>query len=403
MVTFTAFSARLVCALLLLVPLTSAQDAPETCHWCKDDPARMAAFGVVSHGPFPFAKGSSSDIPGMLPSGTSWKFLETPHLRLVSNLPAERLKTRDLEELEPLLAPLRALIPEIPKKLRELDPWLRLHVMAMRSEAFYARYQNLLQVDDDDFAEERAPIGEPFMGAGKFLGEKDKFELIFHQRRATHQMFTREVLGMTVTDALRWHFSPQHKMFASIPAEDADLASGPYLFSHTVHLLAHLFLCAYKDFSYDPPIWLDEGLAHAMEREVRPESTTIDGDEGSGPHRGGHQDWQNADRALVRRGKVTPLAVLVRKGAFSELSQDEHKQVWSMVTFLLSEYPDAFAKFLGGVKGQLDANHLPTGEDMPGLQRKLFAEHFGWTLAEVDAAWTKWVQEREYDIPRKPD
>lgn len=394
-------------ALLLVLAVASAvafatarapQAAPEACPWCRDDPARMAAFGVVSHGPFPFAKGDSAAPAASLPSGTAWRALETPHLRLVGNLPAERVRARDLEELEALLAPLREALPDLPKKPRELDPWLRLHLMALRFEAFYGRFQALLQVTDDSFPAERR-AGEPYMGAGKYLGEKDKFELLFHQRRATHQMFTREVLGLTVTDALRWHFSPQHKMFASIPAEDPDLALDRYLVPHTVHLLAHLFLCAYKDFSYDPPIWLDEGLAHAMEREVRSESTTIDGDEGSGPHRGGHQDWKNADRALVRRGRATPLALLLRKGSFSELTQDEHKQVWSLVTFLYREHPDAFAKFLGGVKGQLDERGLPTGEDLPGLQRALFREHFGWTLAEVDAAWSRWVAERGYDIP----
>jgi hypothetical protein len=392
----------LLVALLLYLSAAPAalcpQEATQTCPWCRDDPARMAAFGVLSHGPFPFAKGTSEDISSSLPSGTAWMFVETRHLRLASNLPAERLRARDLEELESLLAPLREELPDIPRKLRELDPWLRLHLMAIRAEAFYARFQRLLQVTDDDFPLERT-LGEPYMGAGKFLGEKDKFELLFHQRRATHQLFTRQALGMTVTDALRWHFSPQHKMFASIPAEDADLAGDRYLVPHTVHLLSHLFLCAYKDFSYDPPIWLDEGLAHAMEREVRAESTTLDGDEGSGPHRGGHQDWKNADRALVRRGRTTPLALLVRKGSFGELSLDEHKQVWSLVTFLYREHPDAFARFLGGVKGQLDANQLPSGEDLPGLQRTLFREHFGWTLAQVDEAWARWVTARDYDIP----
>lgn len=379
-------------------PAPAPQGAPEPCPWCRDEPGRMAAFGVVSHGPFPFAKGASADIAAMLPSGTAWHTLETAHLRLISNLPAQRVRAQDVEELEALLGPLREKLPDLPKKLRELDPWLRLHLIALRTEAFYARFQTLLGVSDDDFPLERK-LGEPYMGGGKFLGEKDKFELLFHQRRATHQMFTREVLGLTVTDALRWHFSPQHKMFASIPAEDPDLAMDRYLVPHTVHLLAHLFLCAYKDFSYDPPIWLDEGLAHAMERELRSESTTIDGDEGSGPHRGGHQDWKNADRALVRRGRTTPLAVLLRKGSFSELSQDEHKQVWSLVTFLYREHPQAFARLLGGVKGQLDEQGLPTGEDLPGLQRRLFREHFDWTLAEVDAAWIHWVGERAYDIP----
>ena len=394
----------LLAHLLWLVPLSVAlaARAPDedglVCPWCKDDPALMEVLGTVSHGPFPFAKGTSDRIPDMLITGTPWIFLETEHMRFASNLPGERVKAKDREEIEALLEPLREHLPDLPARVRELDPWLRLHLIALSCEAFYDRFQRILQVTDDDFPETRV-LGEPYMGAGKYLGEQDKFEVLYHQRRATHQTFTREVMGITVTDALRWHFNEHHKMFASIPAEDPDLATMRYLVPHTVHNLSHLFLCAYKDFSYDPPIWLDEGLAHAMEREVRPEATTMDGDEGSGPHRGGHQDWENADRALVRRGKAPPLAVLVRMTSFGDMDLDAHKTAWSKVTFLYREHPDAFARFLGGVKGQLDENQMPTGKDLPGLQRDLLREHFGWTMGELDQAWEAWVEEREYDIP----
>ena len=89
---------------------------------------------------------------------------------------------------------------------------------------------------------------------------------------------------------------------AQVPAVEADDTGGVGLLPHTVHVMSHLFLCAYKHFSYDPPAWLDEGLAHAMEREVNPKSTTIDGDEGSGPHRGGHEDWTGDDKNSIRSG-----------------------------------------------------------------------------------------------------
>ena len=67
----------------------------------------------------------------------------------------------------------------------------------------------------------------------------------------------------------------------SIPAEDPGLRLDRWLRGHSVHLTSHLLFCAYKHFSYDPPIWMDEGLAHALEREVEPASTTIDTDEGA--------------------------------------------------------------------------------------------------------------------------
>jgi len=51
------------------------------------------------------------------------------------------------------------------------------------------------------------------------------------------------------------------------------------------------------------------------------------------------------------------------------------------------------AAFLGGVKGQLDAQGYPSGSDLPGLQRTLLKDLFGWTPADFDAAWTEWAQQ----------
>lgn len=367
-------------------------EAAETCPWCRNEPELMAALGTLSHGPFPFVRADTEAFAREIPS--RWVFLETAHLRFASNLGHENLSAKDRKQLEPELARLGAVLPELPERPKRLDRWLRLHLAALRAEEFYARFQSVLGVTDVDFPEER-DYDASFMGDGRFLGEKNKFEIIYHFRRNTHQIFTKASMGVEVTDALRWHYSPEHKLLASVPAEDADLRYDRWLFPHTVHLLSHLFLCAYKHFSYDPPIWLDEGLAHVLEREVNPLSTTIDGDEGSGPHRGGHQDWTDADRRLLRRGKATPFAELMRAKMFHDLELDDHITAWSMVRFLVEEHPAELARFLGGVKGQLDEAGYPSGKDLAGLQRSLLREIWGWTPADFDAAWQSWVRERE--------
>lgn len=394
------FVSRALLALAVLAFPAGARGGDDPpCRWCREEPARLAAFGAVSHGPFPFAKATSDLVAERLSGATPWMFVETAHFRIASNLGPQKVRREEREELERRLAPLRESIPELPRKLTRLDPWLRLHLFAMRVEECYAAFQRILGVTDADFPAERTAEG-PYMGAGPYLGERDKFELLLHSNRATHRLFTREVLGITVTDALRWHFSPQHKMFASIPAEDSDLRDDRWLVPHTAHLLSHLFLCGYKDFGYDPPIWLDEGLAHAFERAIEPRSTTIDGDEGGGPHRGDHQDWTDADRRLVRRKKATPIAVLLRKTSFSDLSLDDHVTAWSVVSFLLFEHPEGFARFLGGVKGQLDEHGMPHGADLPGLQRRLLREIWGWSVADLEREWKRWVLERPYALPR---
>jgi hypothetical protein len=354
----------------------------------------MAAAGVLSHGPIPIGPPAADGGPGSaaiaaLPD-SQWIFLETEHLRWASALGEERVEQQDRARVDAELERLRAVLPHVPKKARKLDPWLRLHLLAMRGEELYARFQGLLGVTDADFPERRSADG-PYMGDGRFLGERDKFEVVLHGTRSSHKLFTAGFTGVQVTDSLREHLRPAHKMLVSIPAEDADLKRDRGLFPHIAHNLSHLFLCAYKHFSYDPPIWLDEGLAHALEKEIDPESTTTDGEEGTLRDTKGPSDWWEASRKLAASGKAANFAQLLHTKSFSELELDLQIAAWSRVRFLLDEHPQAFAAFLGGVKGQLDAQGYPTGSDLPELQRRLLKELLGWTPADFDAAWTTWA------------
>ena len=376
--------------LLLSLVLSAVQvkGQGDVCPWCRNDPALMAAAGVVSHGPIALGPKGSEEVAGLLP-GRKWIFLETAHLRWGSNLGPTAVEMKDRKRVEAELARLRKVLPAVPRKADKLDPYLRLHLFAMKAEEFYGRFQRLLRVKDEDFAARTR--GGVFMGAGPFLGEKEKFEVILHAERGGHRRFTQEAMGVQITDALRWHFPQHHKMHASIPAEDGDLREDGRLYPHVVHNLSHLFLCAYKHFSYDPPVWLDEGLAHAMEREVEPESVTFDGDEGAIPSPEGSSDWSAVTRKILGVGKAASLAELWHKNAFGELSREDHVIAWSKVRFLIDEKGEDFAKILAGLKGQLDEKGVPTGRDIHGLQRRLLKEILGFHPEGFDSAWRVWA------------
>lgn len=376
-----------------LEPLTltlEPQKKLETCPWCKNDAALMERAGVISHGPLSIGPKGSEDIVARLPS-SQWTFLETAHLRWASALGACNVEMEDKKRVYAELDRLREMLPDVPKEPKRLDPFLRLHLFAMKGEDFYARFQKLLRVTDADFPAERR-LDRPFMGAGKFLGEKDKFEVVIHSTRSTHALFVNEFAGQAPTDALRWHFKDQHKLLVSIPAEDSDLRKDRWLYPHVVHCLSHMTFAAYKHFSYDPPLWLDEGLALAMEKEIEPESTTNEGEEGGKMDARGPRDWGAAAKKLVASGKQKRLAEIWALKEAAELDLDEKLTCWSMARFLIEEHPEKLASFLGGVKGQLDEQQQPTGRDLPGLQRRLLKEIWSWSTPEFDAAWAAWVQ-----------
>ena len=386
----------MIARLLFLWLLAAASFSPqskapnEVCPWCKNDPVLMAKAGVLSHGPIPIGPKGSADIVANY-SATQWVFLETAHLRWASSLGTCTVDLKDKPRVEAELARLRVLLPSVPEKVKKLDPWLRLHLFALRGEDLYVRFQGLLRVTDADFPAQRQPSG-PYMGNGRFLGEADKFEVVIHNVRATHVPFTQSFTGAGVTDAVRWHFRDLHKMIVSVPAEEPDLRQDRWLFPHIAHNLSHLFFCAYKHFNYDPPIWLDEGLAHALEKEIVPESNTTDGEEGSLHDKTGPEDWGKAARAIEVSGKDRSLADLLHAKEFGELDMPANIMAWSKVRFLLDTQPEKFAQFLGLVKGQLDAKGVPNGEKLDDLQRQALRDLWGWSPAEFDVAWKVWLK-----------
>lgn len=367
-----------------------ADDKAEVCPYCRAEPARMAAAGVVSHGPLAIADKDSAELVAKLPA-SRWVFLETAHLRWASCMGDVSIDQRDRERVEAELARLRAVLPDVPVKPRRLDPWLRLHLYAMKGEELYARTQSILRVRDEDFPAERR-LDRPYMGAGRFLGEKDKFEVVLHTTRENHRRFTTSFSGVAVTDSLRWHFPGLHKLLVSVPAEDADLREDRWLWPHVVHNLGHAFLCAYKHFSYDPPVWIDEGFALLLEKEVEPESRTTEGEEGTLRDTKGPSDFAAAAGKLVAGEKAPRLAELMGAKDYSELGTPGSVAAWSIARFLIEAHPENYARFLGGIKGQLDAQGLPSGEDLPGLQRKLLKDLWGWSPADLDEAWRAWVK-----------
>lgn len=374
---------------LLAAPAApGAQDREASCPYCHGDAELMRAAGVVSHGPMTIGAMDSAALARDW-DGTDWIFLETAHFRWASSLGPESLDAADQKRRKAEIEALRAALPDVPKQPRKLDPWLRLHLLSARAEAFYARFQALLRVTDADFPPERRTEGL-YMGNGRFLGEKDKFELVVHARRATHLEFTQRYMGAQVTDSMRWHVAGQHKMLASIPAEDSDLRQDRWLWPHIVHNLAHLCFCAYKHFSFDPPAWLDEGLAHMLEREAEPLSFTREGEEGTYKERS-LEDWSDRALRLARSDKAPALAVLLHRHTVGEMADEEHVAAWAIVRFMAVEHPERFAAFLGGIKGQLDEQGLPTGRDLTGLQTRLLRELWSWTPADLDAAWKAWA------------
>jgi hypothetical protein len=216
--------------------------------------------------------------------------------------------------------------------------------------------------------------------------------VVLHTTRENHRRFTSSFSGVLVNDSFRWHFKGLHKLILSVPAEDADLREDRWLWPHVVHGVSHNLLSAYKHFAYDLPVWLDEGVAVALEKEVEYESLTGEGEEGSLRDSKGPRDFAAAAVKLVQSNEAPRLAELTACKEYGEMGMDGIVTSWSIVRFLADEHGEKFQRFLGGMKGQLDERGEQTGADLPGLQRKLLKEIWGWTAADLDETWRAWVR-----------
>jgi hypothetical protein len=62
-----------------------------------------------------------------------------------------------------------------------------------------------------------------------------------------------------------------------------------------------------------------------------------------------------------------------------------------MVRFLIEAHGDEFAKFVGAIKGQLDAKGVPSGANLTDLERQSLRELLNWTPQQFDDAYKTWI------------
>lgn len=94
----------LVC---LALPLVAQAKDKERCPYCKEDPALMAAAGVISHAPGVIGEKGGDELVAKLPVAR-WLFVETAHVRWASALGETAIDQRDRERVDAELARLRA-------------------------------------------------------------------------------------------------------------------------------------------------------------------------------------------------------------------------------------------------------------------------------------------------------
>ena len=364
---------------------------PTTCPWCHNDPKVMQAAGIVNHGGFDFGKYDTQKADDLLAT-CDIRWIESAHFRIGFALGSHKVKLEEKKKIIAELTRLQQFLPEIKPETAILDPWLRAHLYAQRSEDVWQRFTMIMQIGDMKFADGSGVWRGTYMGEGPYLGMKQKYEILVVPTQATHTYFLTENCGLQIKNSQRWHYVQRGAITINCHTEQGNLRQDPALHGHIAFNLAHNLFDGLNHYSYDTPIWIHEGLAHVMEREIDPRNNSFDGGEGAVPDMTSKSDWKPEVLKLIASGEAPRMAELVALKSYSELKLPHHYVTWSMVDYLLKTRPEDFAKFVWAIKNCKDERGVPTGANLPEWHRKQFKEILGWNYPEFDEVWRAWAQ-----------
>lgn len=385
--------------LTLLAPGPTAlggDDPPENaavnCPYCEGDPGLMKASGIVSHGGFRIAKATTGEIDAKFPREPIY-WVETEHFEIGMAVDDYRVHAQEKDGFREELTELSEVFDNIKIKSRTIDPWLRVHLYALRLERAWDRFLELARVKDSDFpdGERQRLIGEKYMGEGPYLGMRSKFEFLLLPRSDDHIALLLEKYGLGSPRSHRVHAVDSGTLGLMTHLGEPGLRRDQALHAHFVFNLAHNMLDGYKHYSYDQPVWVKVGFAHLMGREVSLKFNNFDGSEGSQVLQSRVEDWHGEARKLVRKGDAPTVARLLGAKIYGELELDDHYVAWSMMDYLTTEYPEGFACLLDTMTGLVDDFGSIQSGAINDRLREAFQECLGLSFMAFDRAWQEWL------------
>ncbi|MEM7310893.1 MAG: hypothetical protein AAF682_29760 [Planctomycetota bacterium] len=393
-------AALAVLALLALVAPLAAQDKkarndPTSCPYCGNDPGVMMRAGLVGHGPFEFGApdNDTASVGGFLIADVYW--LESEHFEIGLALAPYKVPQKEKNKIRAELTELAEVLPNVDPKAKVLDEWLRLHLFAQRSEKVWDRFLEIMQKDEDFFPAEgsRWVLGTPYAGEGPYVGQRGKYEVLLLTSEAEHVAFLKEQFGLSIRRTQRWNVTDPARdtITVTIHLDQGSLKKDTALHGHLAFNLAHNLLDGYKHYSYDTPLWIHEGLAHFMEREVTTRYNTFDSTEGALAEETRKSKWIPEVKKLLSAGDAPRLAELMGLQSYAAFELRHHFATWSMIDFLIQAHPDGFACLNDKLHGRKTPEGYADSANLRDAHRQAFKECLGMSYAQFDQAWKEWV------------
>ncbi len=400
--------AIVVCVLLLLPALAAQQPATVRAHagpdpYTQGDPAALKKAGYESLGPFPFGTGHDTRAVTDLLGTEPLVWIETAHFRIGCAL--SRLALRNDEpwreewnaSVRAELKRLATRLPRVKVDVKELDPWLRAHLIAQRVEDLYAQVLKNFGLKEFHFpvAPDDPAVPESYRGQGRHLGMREKFTVLLLQKASSHGRYTRSYQGREITDPIRWQDIPFGCLYFGASEETANglFRHDFALHCHLYFNLAHNLYTGYRSFGHDLPPWLVTGLAHWHSRGVTPRFPTFDRkDDKDREMRSDFWEWDKRVVGLLRNNAFEPVPALLARTNAGAFDLEQHMQSWALVDFLVRDHRPGLFQFVHRMKDPFHRQRkTPTEAEMQARQADSLQAALGMDAARLEEAWRKSV------------
>ncbi|MBM4062285.1 MAG: hypothetical protein FJ265_14485 [Planctomycetes bacterium] len=358
------------------------------------DPAALARAGYASLGPFPFGTAHGSrDVEALLPA-EALVWIETAHFRIGCALGAVPLGTGSIwrRRAHAEIDELRARLPKVEPKPKQLDRWLRAHLVAQRAERLYAEVQAVLRCSDADFA---AGGDEDTDGGGRspgpFLGQRQKFTVLLFERAESLAAYTATFHGVATTCETRFlDMAFGTAFYGAAAASDGGLLhDDESLAVHLAYHLAHNLYSSYLGFRPALPAWVTDGLGHWHARQVSGRVPVFCTSAGAGVPCA-YEEWPTQWASLLRTGRFEPLPVFCARPAGESDAPLFHLQSWALAQYLVAERPLELASFLRRLAAPDRVGDLhSSGQELHARQAAALREAFGTDAAGLESAWAR--------------
>lgn len=399
----TTTALRLAAPLALAAALAAQQSEikafPRVDPYTKNAPEAIEKAGYVSFGPFRFGDDHTTQQVETTLGGTPLLWVETAHFKIGSGLPEYTLgdDPAEKERIRGELERLAGRLPDVKVKLRKLDPWLRLHLYALRLEDLYTQFLHAFGIQESEFPSvppdaKNAGSG-PYMGTGRFLGMPAKYTVLVFDRKSSLGRYSNVYLGETLEEQAGRLFPVVGSLLYVTAAE---LLEGQYqtdtaLTCDVIGGVANNLALGFRGFRVALPFAVGEGIAHWFSRQIDPRFHFFAGLDRSKVRSKEEWDWAPSVRARVEHGVYPKLEQVLAWTEADALEWSDHLILWSRMDYLFAREDGAAGTLLRRLKEPVDGDRKLTREELAARGAQAYAEATGADLAGCDAAWAEWV------------